>query len=125
MLDLPETYASWAAQRRLEIAPRQYSRFCPREPMEIVPSLAITEPHSGSRYLWDPDTPVASAAIRLAARVEPADEEILWLVDGKPVAKVGYPHAIRWPLRPGRHTVEARTTHSALSARPITVVVED
>jgi penicillin-binding protein 1C len=87
--------------------------------------VAITEPHAGSRYLWDPDTPPSSSAIRLAARVEPADEEIVWLVDGKPVARVGYPHAARWPLKPGTHTVEARMARRSEASRPVTVVVED
>ncbi|HEY3450318.1 MAG TPA: penicillin-binding protein 1C [Myxococcales bacterium] len=125
MLDLPERYESWAAQKHLEIAPKQYSRLCPATPTEAPPSVAITEPHSGSRYLWDPDTPVSFSAIRLAARVEPADEEIVWLVDGKPVAKVGYPHSIRWSLRPGRHTVEARMVHRSEMAKPVSVVVDD
>jgi len=125
MLDLPERYASWAAQRHLEIAPRQYSRLCPATPVETPPSVAITEPRSGSRYLWDPDTPVSFSAIRLAARVEPADEEIVWVVDGQPVAKVGYPHSIRWPLRPGRHLLEARMVRRGEAARPVSVTVED
>ena len=125
MLDLPETYASWAAQKHLEIAPRQYSRLCPRAPEEVAPTVAITEPRAGSRYLWDPDTPVASAAIRLSARVEPADEEIVWLVDGRPVAKVGYPHAARWSLKPGTHLVEARMVRRSEQAKPVKVVVED
>lgn len=125
MLDLPENYTPWAAQRRLELAPRQYSRLCPKDRVERAPSVAITEPRPGSRYLWDPDTPTDSAAIRLAARVEPADEEIVWLVDGRPVGKVGYPHALRWALRPGRHVVEARMVRRPEAARPITVTVED
>ncbi len=87
--------------------------------------MAITEPRTGSRYLWDPDTPVDSAAIRLAARVEHADEEIVWLVDGKPIAKVGYPHATRWPLRPGRHTIEARMVRRSEASLPVFVLVED
>lgn len=125
MLDLPERYESWAAQKHLEIAPRQYSRLCPATPTEAPPSVAITEPHHGSRYLWDPDTPVSFSAIRLAARVEPVDEEIVWVVDGKPVAKVGYPHAIRWSLRPGKHLVEARMVRRSEMARPVSVVVDD
>ncbi|MGC4120979.1 MAG: penicillin-binding protein 1C [Myxococcales bacterium] len=125
MLDLPERYESWAAQKHLEIAPRQYSRMCPATPTEAPPSVAITEPHHGSRYLWDPDTPVSFSAIRLAARVEPADEEIVWVVDGKPVAKVGYPHTIRWSLRPGKHLVEARMVHRSEMAKPVSVTVDD
>jgi len=125
MLDLPENYAPWAAQKHLEIAPRQYSRLCPKEQVNRPPSVAITDPRPNSRYLWDPDTPMDSAAIQLAARVEPADEEIVWFVDGKPVGKVGYPHSLRWSLRPGRHLVEARMARQAESARPVTLVVED
>ena len=48
-----------------------------------------------------------------------------WVVEGRPVAKVGSPYSIRWPLRPGRLTVEVRMLRQNQMARPVTVVVDD
>jgi hypothetical protein len=98
---------------------------CPPGAEHVVPSIAITEPRDGGRYLWDPDTPPDSASIRLAARVQPADEEIVWLVDGVPVGRVGWPHTLRWPLQPGRHVIEARMARTSDASRPVRVTVID
>jgi penicillin-binding protein 1C len=125
MLDLPETYTTWAAQKHLELAPRQLSPLCPRLNWEGQPTVTITEPRANSRYLWDPDTPTDSSALRLTAKVEPPDEEIVWEVDGVPVAKVGYPHSIRWSLGPGTHTIAAKMSRRREASKPITVVVEN
>ena len=71
MLDLPARYGEWARMQRLTVAPRVESPLCPAAGQE--PSVAILEPRPRARYLWDPDTPAESAAIRLSAQVTPAD----------------------------------------------------
>ena len=87
--------------------------------------VTIREPRSMSRFLFDPDTPRELSTVRLAASVTPATEEIVWLVDDEPVARVGYPHEARWQLKPGRHTIRARLAHSSDLSAPVTVVVDD
>jgi penicillin-binding protein 1C len=57
--------------------------------------------------------------------VTPPTEEIIWLVDGEPVAQVGYPHELRWSLAPGHHVIRARLAHSAQGSAPVGVVVDD
>ena len=110
LLDLPETYEPWARKQRLAIAPAAFSPLCPAA-AEVAPKIAIREPRPKSRYLFDPDTPRELSTVRFAAAVTPANEDIVWLVDGAPVGHVGYPHELRWHLSPGhaRHPRAART----------------
>ena len=124
MLALPETYAAWAHRQHLAIAPTAESPLCPTS-FSNERRVTIREPRSNSRFLFDPDTPRELSTVRLAASVTPATEEIVWLVDDEPIARVGYPHEVRWPIRPGRHTIRARLAHSGDVSAPVTVVVDD
>jgi penicillin-binding protein 1C len=123
-LALPETYAPWARRQGLAIAPTAESPLCPTS-FSQERRVTIREPRSMSRFLFDPNTPRELSTVRLAASVTPATEEIVWLVDDEPIARVGYPHEVRWPLRPGRHTIRARLAHSGDVSAAITVVVDD
>jgi penicillin-binding protein 1C len=122
MLDLPEEYQRWARQLHLEVAPLRLSPLCAEGEDEPV-AVRIREPHNRARYLWDPGTPPESSTLRFAAEVSPAEEEVVWLVDGTPVAKVAYPHEYLWPLAPGLHTVVAALAHRGRASEPITLTV--
>lgn len=124
MLALPDTYAVWARRKHLPLAPTAESPLCPSAPLG-PPTLKIREPLPASRYLYDPDTPREFATVRLAASVEPATEDVVWLVDGTPVGTVGYPHELRWPMTPGVHTIRAQLAHSAAQSPPVRIVVDD
>ncbi len=124
MLDLPEVYEGWARRQRLAVAPTQESPLCPTSG-ELPRKVSIREPRSQARFLFDPDTPREFATVRLAASVSPATEEVVWLVDGEPVARVGYPHEVRWPLAPGTHTIRAALAHGGEKSAAVTVVVDD
>jgi len=122
MLDLPAHYERWSRLQHLELAPRRVSPLCP-DGLEQPLAISIREPSRGARYLWDPATPAGFSTVRFWADVTPADEEIVWLVDGVPMAKVGYPHEYRWPLSPGNHTVAAAMVRRSRVSEPVTVVV--
>ncbi len=124
MLALPEVYETWARRQRLEIAPTRESPLCPTSP-EGAPKIAITEPRASSRFLFDPDTPAELSTVRLAATVVPATEEIVWLVDGNPVAQVGWPYELRVPLSPGNHTIRATFAHREGKSAPVAIGVDD
>ena len=124
LLDLPETYEPWARKQRLAIAPVAFSPLCPAV-SEVPPKIAIREPRPKSRYLFDPDTPRELSTVRFAAAVTPANEDIVWLVDGAPVGRVGYPHELRWHLSPGTHVIRARLAQSGETTAAVTVVVDD
>jgi len=129
MLSLPECYEPWARAQHIELAPRQWSPLCGLSAAaradEGPPKVAIEEPRNNARYLWDPDTPAEFSTLRLAASVRPRGEEIVWLVDGVPVAKVGYPYEFRWSLVKGRHVIEATMVRRPIFSKPITVTVVD
>lgn len=124
LLDLPETYESWARKQRLAMAPTAYSPLCPKEEA-LIPKVVIREPRPRSRYLFDPDTPPELSTVRFSASVTPANQDIVWLVDEEPVATVGYPHELRWHLDRGSHVVRARLALSGLVSAPVTVMVDD
>ncbi|BDG03198.1 transglycosylase domain-containing protein [Anaeromyxobacter oryzae] len=123
LLDLPERYAGWARAQRLPVAPLQESPLCPR--WAVAPAVAVLEPRAGARYLLDPDAPRESATIRLAARVVPADEPVVFLVDGVPVATVPWPHEFRWTATPGAHVVSAALARRAVTSRGVPITVGD
>ncbi len=123
LLDLPERYAGWARAQRLAVAPLRASPLCPRP--EVAPRVALLEPLPNSRFLVDPETPRELSTIRFAARVTPADEPVVFLVDGVPVAKVGYPHEFRWPAEKGTHVVTAALARRGTLSGEVRIVVGD
>ncbi len=78
-----------------------------------------------SRYLFDPETPREIAGVRLSAKVTTSTEDVGWLVDGRPVGKVAWPHELRFALSPGTHVIRAALAHGAEISAPVTVVVDD
>lgn len=124
LLDLPERYAAWARAQRLPVAPLQPSPLC-RGPGDEQASITLVEPRPKARYLWDPDTPPEAASIKLAARVFPADEPVVFLVDGIPVATVDWPHETRWPLSPGTHVITAALARQDVRSDPVRVIVDN
>jgi penicillin-binding protein 1C len=123
LLDLPERYAGWARAQRLTVAPLRESPLCPRP--EVAPEVALIEPRPNGRFLFDPEAPRDLATIRFAARVAPADEPVVFLVDGVPVAKVRYPHEFRWPAEKGPHVVTAALPRRGTESREVRIVVGD
>jgi penicillin-binding protein 1C len=63
--------------------------------------------------------------VKLAAAVQPATEEVVWVVDGTPIARVGYPHEARWTLTPGTHVIRAVLAGGREASAPISIVVDD
>ncbi len=124
MLVLSDAYAEWALRNRVELAPNQVSPLCPVGELP-EPAIAIREPKARARYLFDPDTPLEYSTVRLSAWVTPATEDIVWLVDGRPAATVGWPHEARVSLAPGSHVIRAAFAHLAGQSAPVTVQVDD
>ena len=100
------------------------------------PAIPITLAASGAAGIacaarhadvWEASyrTPAEFATIRLAAKVSPRSEDIVWIIDGVPVARVGYPHEYRWSLEPGTHVIKAAMAQRPHSSPPVTVVVSD
>jgi penicillin-binding protein 1C len=124
---LPPEYERWARQKRMPLAPVRTSRLCGGDvDAGGALSVTLTEPRDGVRYTFDPDTPPEFATVRLAADVDGGvDEEVVFLVDGTPVAHVGHPFEARWTLSPGRHMVQAALVRRGQISAPSTIVVRD
>ena len=122
MVDLPQRYREWARAQHLELAPERFSPLCPAVE-DPHPSISIREPQDRERFLWDPETPAESSGIRLAAEVAQTDEEIVWIVDGSPVAEVPYPYELTLSLQPGKHTILASMARSDVTSKAITITV--
>ena len=121
---LDKQYAPWARQQHAEMLPEDESPLCGGHPkLSDDVAVLLVEPRAGVRYTWDPDTPPEFATIRLRADVEPRSEEVVFLVDGTPVAKVGYPHETRWTLTPGKHTIQAAFARRQEASAPVTITV--
>ena len=121
---LPPAYQRWARSKRLPLAPTRSSRLCGGAVDGAVPTLVLTEPRDGVRYTFDPDTPPEFATVRLSAEVNGGvDEEVVFLVDGTPVARAVYPFEARWTLTPGRHIVQAALLRRSSTSMPATIVV--
>ena len=65
------------------------------------------------------------STVRLPAAVSPSNAEVTWLVDGAPIARVGYPHSLYWPLSVGTHTIRAAVADSPEVSAPIIITVHD
>jgi penicillin-binding protein 1C len=121
MLDLPATYAAWARERHLDVAPLTPSPLCGAAAGDEVIRVSIVEPRPGTRLLYDPDAAPESAGVKLEASVQPSGEEVVWDVDGVPIARVGPPYIVRQTLTPGKHTVVARLARLSEASRPVIV----
>jgi hypothetical protein len=53
------------------------------------------------------------------------NEQIVWLVDGRELARVGFPHEARLPLTPGQHTIRAALVGHPIESAPVTIVVDE
>lgn len=89
----------------------------------LAASLSLSSPIDGTRVIVDPDTPARFQTLALRASVSPNVPEIVWLVDGKEFARVGFPYEARWPISPGRHTIRARFPRAFVESREVSVTV--
>ena len=86
--------------------------------------LRITSPENGARLLRDPETPADLNTVALRAVVDPPVNEVVWYVDGLPVATAPYPYTARWRLQPGEHTFQVRLGSGGSASRRVQVTVE-
>ena len=86
--------------------------------------LRITSPENGARLLRDPETPADLNTVALRAVVDPPVNEVVWYVDGLPVATAAYPYTARWRLQPGEHTFQVRLGSGGSASRRVQVTVE-
>jgi penicillin-binding protein 1C len=102
---LPAVFARWQASHGGLTAPSGYSPFCPAQG-PVPGALVVTYPRRGETFLIEPGYDRRTQSLPLSAEVEPSLPEVTWMLDGAPVARVGWPYAVDWPLRPGRQRLQ-------------------
>ncbi len=145
-MQLPPRYASWARANNIPLPPNEYSpRDLPRDlPRGIQknPSarvgapetytlkgeqpvhLAIDSPEDGLRLLTNPETPASRSSLYLRVSTSVAVPEILWCVDGRPYKLADPTRPVRWPVRSGSHTFQARLPFRDEMSKIVRIVVE-
>jgi penicillin-binding protein 1C len=89
----------------------------------IAASLALTSPVDGTRIVVDPEIPARFQTLALRASVKPPVPEIVWYVDGKEFARVGFPYEARWPISPGEHSIRAAFPRAFVESGTVVVSV--
>ncbi len=107
----PQRLAEWV---RPGAAPRQAA----------APRLAITQPDAGAHVWRNPEAPSLLNRLVLRAAAEPAPTQVVWLVDGQPVATAPADKPFYWPMTPGRHRFQIRLPLEPTVSDPVAVMVE-
>ena len=86
--------------------------------------LSIVQPDPDTHVWRNPEAPAALDRLVLRATVEPPVPQIVWLVDGNPVATAPPDAPLLWPMTPGHHRFQIRLPLEAGVSRPVSVLVE-
>ena len=86
--------------------------------------LSIVQPDPDTHVWRNPEAPASLNRLVLRATVEPPAPQIVWLVDGKPVATAAPDAPLFWPMTPGHHSFQVRLPLEAGASRPVAIVVE-
>ena len=89
-----------------------------------APRLYIVQPDPDTHVWRNPEAPPSLNRLVLRATAEPAVPQIVWLVDGKPVATTTPDTPLLWTMTPGRHRFQVRLPLEGGVSRPVAVVVE-
>ena len=73
---------------------------------------------------FDRTARLAHGLLELRAVVEPAVEQLVWYVDGRPFRTVDAPFETRWPLEPGEHSFQARLPWGDVRSAAVRVRVD-
>jgi penicillin-binding protein 1C len=89
----------------------------------LAASLSLTSPVNGTRIIVDPELPARFQTLALRASVTPSVPQIVWFVDGKEFARVGFPYEARWPIAAGTHSIQARFPRAFVESGTVFVKV--
>jgi penicillin-binding protein 1C len=117
---LPPIYAAWAESSGWQAPPTKGSPFCPPRGTDGG-AVAVSFPLAGDVFVIEPGYDRRTQTLPLAASIDPPEDEVTWIVDGSPVAKVAWPYRADWPLAPGRH--EVAVAAGGVRSAPVTFEV--
>jgi penicillin-binding protein 1C len=93
-------------------------------PSAAAPRLTILTPAPDAHLWCNPEAPPALNRLVLRAASEPAVLQIVWLVDGRPLAVSEPGTWVYWTMTPGRHRFQIRLPLQADAPRAVTVAIE-
>ncbi|MCX7882379.1 MAG: transglycosylase domain-containing protein [Brevinematales bacterium] len=114
--NLPSHACTWHDSLGTPRIPAEYQSWAKKQGLTTLPTshLTILFPSEGAVFAVDPQIARESQAIPLEATGE---TNILWVCDG---VEIGRGNRIFWPLHPGKHTIEAISSHQK---RRVTILV--
>ncbi len=86
--------------------------------------LSIVAPEANARIWRNPEAPAAANRIMLKASASAEVTQIVWLVDGVPLATAPPGEAIPWTLARGAHRFQIRLPFAATASATVRIVVE-
>ncbi len=89
-----------------------------------APRLAIIAPEPDTHVWRNPEAPPTLNRLLLRATADSSVAQIVWLVDGQPVATVPPSVPVAWAMTPGRHKIQIRLPLQPGASRSIDVMVE-
>jgi len=116
LVDLPARYAAWLRAQGAGSLDAALARAAAPGVPETV-AIELLSPEPGIRLLFDPEAPRERNTLALRAAVEPRLAQLVWYVDGRPVATVEPPYTARWPLAPGEHCARRALDRGARAVR--------
>ena len=93
-------------------------------PLPAEPRLSIVSPDPDTHVWRNPEAPATLNRLVLRAAADPAVPQIVWLVDGQPVATAPPGAPFVWAMTPGHHRFQIRLPLQGTPSRPLAVVVE-
>lgn len=119
MLRVAPEHAAWATRQGL---PLLRAAAPPLADLDGV-RVRIVRPEDGAQLIRDPEAPPELSTLALGAVVEGPASQVVWYVNGQPVAGTAAPYQARWPLQPGEHVIEARVPYTEYRSAPVRVTV--
>lgn len=119
----PASYGAWAVRAGRPLAPTEESPRCPGGAAHApggAPSIAF--PFDGARFVLDPGLGREQQQLLFRARASSGERALRFVLDGRPLARVGAPFTAPWRLSPGEHVLHVETLAGSRS-EPVRFVV--
>ncbi len=111
----PARFAAWASAAGRPLAPATFSAACPGSAADSDGAPAVAFPFDGARFATDPGVRLANQSIVLGARAPAGTRGLLFVLDGRVLARADAPFRVPWPLVPGRHELRVQAPGGAAS----------
>jgi penicillin-binding protein 1C len=87
-------------------------------------TLVIATPEHNTHVWRNPEQPAGLNRLALKLANGGRDAQIVWLVDGEPVAVAQGDESVFWTMTPGAHRIQARLALAPVASRPVRVTIE-